>query len=67
MCCKAQNKQSQIKSQIKVTEEFVQGSEDILLLARNKKTLDYGLGFDRVSGNIITSSYRVKNAINAVK
>ncbi len=44
-------------NEIKASEEFVQGSEDIPLLVGMEKISDGALGFDSASGSIITSSY----------
>ncbi len=50
-----------------VSEEFVQGSEDIPLLVEMEKMFDESLGFDSASGSIMSSSYESKIALNKVK
>ncbi|MBU6140763.1 MAG: hypothetical protein KGP29_04300 [Proteobacteria bacterium] len=46
-----------VAEELKASEEFVQGSEDIPLLVGMEKISDEALGFDSASGSIITSSY----------
>ncbi|MBL6665348.1 MAG: hypothetical protein ISQ34_05855 [Rickettsiales bacterium] len=41
-----------------ISQDFVQGSEDIPLLISMDKIQDEGLGFDSPSGSIMTSSYQ---------
>ncbi len=43
-----------------VSQDFVQGSEDIPLLEQMEKMFDEGLGFDSASGSIMSSSYESK-------
>lgn len=50
-----------------ISEEFVQGSEDIPLLKGMKKMLDEGLGFDSSSGSIMTSSYKSEIALEGIR
>ncbi len=43
---------------VEVSQEFVQGSEDIPLLAGMEKVEDEGLGFDTSAGSIIATNYK---------
>ncbi len=54
-------------SLVKITEDFVQGSEDIPLLFGMEKIPTETLGFDTASGSILTSSYKMKNDISAAR
>lgn len=56
-----------IKSiQIKPSQDFVQGSEDIPLLEEMEKVFDESLGFDSSSGSIMSSTYETKNNLEEV-
>lgn len=48
------------KEEIQVSQDFVQGSEDIPLLLGMEKVSDDSVGFDSNSGSIISSSYVTK-------
>lgn len=50
-----------VESAVIVSEEFVQGSEDIPLLVGMEKISDDSVGFDSNSGSIISSSYVSEN------
>lgn len=50
-----------------VSEEFVQGSEDIPLLLGMEKISDGALGFDSAAGSIISSSYSTDLTKNQIK
>lgn len=50
-----------------ISQDFVQGSEDIPLLEQMEKIFDEGLGFDSASGSIMSSSYKSKVALEKVK
>ena len=50
-----------------VSEDFVQGSEDIPLLVKMDKMFDESLGFDSASGSIMSSSYESKVDLEKVK
>lgn len=52
---------------ILVSEEFVQGSEDIPLLQGMEKTFDEGLGFDSTNGSIMSSVYEAKISSEDIK
>ena len=54
-------------TQDQVSEEFVQGSEDIPLLVDMEKISEESLGFDSDSGSIMTSSYLTKNDLENVQ
>jgi len=54
-------------NKIKMSEEFVQGSEDIPLLVDMQKIPEESLGFDSDSGSIMTSSYITKNDLENVQ
>ncbi len=47
----------EIKEEIEISQEFVQGSEDIPLISGMTKSEDSSIGFDSSSGSIISSSY----------
>jgi hypothetical protein len=69
-CAKTlQNNISQKKEpvEIRVSEDFIQGSEDIPLLLGMNKIFDDSLGFDSSSGSIMTSSYETKIDLERVK
>ncbi len=51
----------------KVSEDFVQGSEDIPLLLAMEKMFDEGLGFDSPAGSIMSSSYESKIGLEKVR
>ncbi len=51
----------------KVSEDFVQGSEDIPLLVEMEKMFDEGLGFDSPAGSIMSSSYETKISLERVR
>lgn len=51
----------------KVSEEFVQGSEDIPLLAGMEKISDGAIGFDSATGSIVASSYLTYLERNKIK
>ncbi len=51
----------------KVSEDFVQGSEDIPLLLAMEKMFDEGLGFDSSAGSIMSSSYETKISLEKVR
>ncbi len=51
----------------KVSEEFVQGSEDIPLLVTMEKISEDSLGFDSDSGSIMSSSYQTKSDLKKVR
>jgi hypothetical protein len=53
--------------QIKPSQEFVQGSEDIPLIDGMEKVFDESLGFDSSSGSIMSSTYETKNNLEEVK
>jgi imidazoleglycerol phosphate synthase glutamine amidotransferase subunit HisH len=53
--------------EIRVSEDFIQGSEDIPLLLGMNKIFDDSLGFDSSSGSIMTSSYETKIDLERVK
>jgi hypothetical protein len=46
---------------LKISEDFVQGSEDIPLLLGMTKISGESVGFDSSSGSIMSSSYSTKN------
>jgi hypothetical protein len=50
-----------------VSQEFVQGSEDIPLLVGMEKISDDSLGFDSNSGSVINSSYTSKTSLRKTK
>ncbi len=52
---------------IAVSEDFVQGSEDIPLLVNMEKMFNEGLGFDSDAGSIMSSSYESKIDLEKVK
>jgi len=54
-------------SEIKVLQEFVQGSQDIPLAENLEKIIDDSIDFDSNSGSIISSSYKSKITKNEVK
>jgi hypothetical protein len=69
-CAKTlQNNISQKKEpvEIRVSEDFIQGSEDIPLLLGMNKIFDDSLGFDSSSGSIMTSSYETQIDLERVK
>ena len=51
----------------KVSAEFVQGSEDIPLLASMEKISEDSLGFDSDAGSIMSSSYQTKTDLKKVR
>lgn len=51
---------------LEVSEDFVQGSEDIPLLVEMEKMFDESLGFDSASGSIMSSSYESKISLEKV-
>ncbi|MES2961761.1 MAG: hypothetical protein V4694_05195 [Pseudomonadota bacterium] len=53
--------------EVRVSEDFVQGSEDIPLLVGMNKIFDDSLGFDSSSGSIMTSSYETQIDLERVK
>jgi hypothetical protein len=53
--------------EIRVSEDFIQGSEDIPLLLGMNKIFDDSLGFDSSSGSIMTSSYETQIDLERVK
>ncbi len=53
--------------EVKATEEFVQGSEDIPLLYGMERINDEELGFDSSIGSIINTSYVTQLDIQKVK
>lgn len=55
------------EQKLKVTEDFVQGSEDIPLLAGMSKISSESVGFDSNAGSIISSSYATKSDLKKVK
>ncbi|MBP7710825.1 MAG: hypothetical protein KA100_07150 [Rickettsiales bacterium] len=52
---------------MRVSQDFVQGSEDIPLLEQMDKMFDEGLGFDSASGSIMSSSYESKIELERVR
>lgn len=56
-CSKEESTTTSHKSEHEISQDFVQGSEDIPLLISMEKIQDEGLGFDSPSGSIMTSSY----------
>ena len=52
---------------MRVSQEFVQGSEDIPLLEKMDKMFDEGLGFDSAAGSIMSSSYESKIDLEKVR
>ena len=52
--------------QIKVSRDFVQGSEDIPLLIGMRKVYGDSVGFDSASGSIMSSSYHTKDDLKAI-
>ena len=53
--------------QLKISEDFVQGSEDIPLLVGMEKISGDSVGFDSSSGSIMASSYAVKEDLKIIK
>lgn len=53
--------------QDQVSEDFVQGSEDIPLLSSMEKIFDESLGFDSAEGSIMSSSYQTKTDLAQIK
>ncbi len=51
----------------RVSEEFVQGSEDIPLLIGMEKISEDSLGFDSNSGSIMSSSYESKIDLGGIE
>jgi hypothetical protein len=51
---------------LKVSKDFVQGSEDIPLLLGMEKVYGESVGFDSSSGSIMSSSYTTKNDLKAI-
>lgn len=65
-CLQKISQKSEIAEE-KVSEEFVQGSEDIPLLAVMEKISEDSLGFDSDTGSIMSSSYETKSDLKKVK
>lgn len=59
--------QKQTTVKIAISQDFVQGSEDIPLLQGMTKILDEGLGFDSESGSIMSSSYKSTIDLEEIK
>ena len=53
--------------QLRASEDFVQGSEDIPLLVGMEKISEDSLGFDSNSGSIMSSSYATKIDLEKVR
>ena len=65
-CTKKSSKDDKV-FHYKALEEFVQGSEDIPLIAGMHRILEDVVGFDTNSGSIINSSYSTKLDLEKIK
>lgn len=65
-CLQKISQKSEIAEE-KVSEEFVQGSEDIPLLVTMEKISEDSLGFDSDAGSIMSSSYQTKTDLKKVR
>jgi len=66
-CSKKTKTSNEVNVSYKATEDFVQGSEDIPLIAGMNRILEDAIGFDTNAGSIINSSYSTKLDLEKVK